>query len=166
MEEDKVKKDKVKVNEQLEKYKCFLEQMRYEGEFLWRIFGAFLLPQSIFLAFLLSVGIEKGRLTGWGPSASVAAIAGFLLCLVWMFVCYRSVAYYHFWVAQVMEAEKPLAWDLMKGRREDFKKGCPVKIGERCCRMDWYQKIKVRYGLYLVIWIFLIIYVIIIFCGP
>lgn len=161
-----MEKDEVEVNEQLEKYKCFLEQMRYDGEFLWRIFGVFLLPQTIFLAFLLH-SFEGETFIGWDLGVFAAAIAGFLLSCVWMAVCLRSVAYYHFSVALAREAE-PKDWGLMKGKRQDFRDGCSVKIEKRCYPIKWYQKIiKVRHGLYIVIYTFIVIYfVILILRGP
>lgn len=154
------------MNEQLEKYKCSLEQMRYDGGLLWRIFGVFLLPQTIFLAFLLR-SFEAEPFIGWNPGIFAAAIAGSLLCLVWMAVCLRCVAYYHFSVALAREIE-PKNWGLMKGRRQDFRNGRSVKIEGRCHPIKWYEKIiKVRHGLYMVIWIFFVIYIIIIFLrGP
>lgn len=161
-----MEEDKVGVNEQLEKYKCFLEQMRYDADLLWRFFGVFLLPHTIFLAFLLrSFGTETFIV--WDLGIFIAAIAGSVLCLFWMAVCLRCVAYYHFSVALAREME-PKNWGLMKGRREDFRKGCSVKIEGGCYPIKWYQKIiKVRHGLYTVIWIFFAIYIIIIiFRGP
>lgn len=162
----KMEKDKVKVNEQLEKYKCFPEQMRYEGEFLWRIFGAFLLPQSIFLAFLLSVGFGDEKLTRWSPGVFIAAIVGLLLCIAWMLICLGSIAYYHFSVAQVKGIE-PKDWELMKGRREEFRDGRSVKIEGRWYQIKCFLKIRVRYAIYVIIVAFFMTYLLIfILRGP
>jgi len=155
---------RIEENEQLEKYRCFLEQMRHDGESLWRFFGVFLLPQTIFLAFLLR-SFDGKTFIGWGLGVLGAAIAGSLLCLVWMVVCFRCVAYYHLSVALAREIE-PKNWGLMRGRREDFRNGCPFKIEERWYPIKWYQRIiRVRYGLYGVICIFLGVYIFIILRG-
>ncbi len=157
--EAKMEKDEVAVNEQLEKYKCFLEQMRYDGGLLWRIFGALLLPQAIFLAFLLSAAFGDKKLTGWSPGAFIAAIAGLSLCVIWLLSYFRAIALYDYSYDRAKKIE-PQSWDLLNGPREKFIKG-------NLPWMKWYHRLRVRQVIPFVIVTFLVIYsFIFILCGP
>lgn len=152
--------------EERERYKCFLEQMRYDGEFLWSTFGAFLLPQTVFLGFLLSVGFGEENPIGWSLGLFIAALVGVVLSIVWIATFRRSMAYYHFTVAQVREVEPP-GWDLFKGRREKFRDGYPVKIDGCCYQTKGLLRIKVRWAIQFVIYTFIGTYVIVaILRGP
>jgi len=142
-------------DKKLEKYKCFLEQLRYDGGLLWRIFGAFLLPHSIFLAFLLTVSFEKERVSSIG--IVTAAIIGFILGIVWLLSCFRSIAFYDFRMAQAKEMEFS-DWNLLKGKPEKFREGRKVKIGERDYCLKWFQKVSTRWAVLVIVIMFLTAY--------
>lgn len=141
MEEDK-----------LEKYKCFLEQLRYDGGLLWRITGVFLLPNSIFLAFLLTVSFEKERIGSLG--IVVAAIIGCVLSFCWLLAYFRSLAFYDFRMAQAKEVECS-EWNLLKGKHKKFMKGDTVEIEERPYCLRWYQNLRTRHAVVMIIIMFL-----------
>ncbi|MBA7491467.1 hypothetical protein ES702_02013 [subsurface metagenome] len=143
--------------DKLEKYKCFLEQLRYDGGLLWRITGVFLLPNSIFLAFLLTVSFEKERIGSLG--IVVAAIIGCVLSFCWLLAYFRSLAFYDFRMAEAREVE-PSKWNLLKGKPQEFMNGDTVEIKEYpyVLWLRWYQKLKTRYAVLTIVILFLLTY--------
>jgi len=146
------------MNEQLEKYKCFLEQLRYDGGLLWRITGVFLLPNSIFLAFLLTVSFEKEKIGSLG--IVVAAIIGCALSFCWLLAYFRSLAFYDFRMAQAKEVESPLKWNLLTGKHKKFMKGDTVEIKEYpyVLWLRWHQKLRTRHAVVTIGILFLLTY--------
>lgn len=141
--------------DKLEKYKCFLEQLRYDGGLLWRIMGVFLLPNSIFMAFLLTVSFGKERISSQG--IVVAAIIGCVLSFFWLLAWFRSLAFYDFRMAKAREVELS-EWNLLKGKPEKFRRGRPVRIGKSCKWLTLCQKLKTRHAVAVIVIMFLVAY--------
>ena len=136
--------------EEVEKYKCFLELWRYDGGLLWRIFGAYLLPHTVLLAFLLSIGFGDRGLTGWNPWTFTAAILGIWFCIIWMISCSRAIALSDLTGTEAKKRE-PSSWSLLKGPRDEFMEGT-------YCKMKWYHKLRVRKSVLMIIVTFLTMY--------
>jgi len=150
-------------NLKLEKYKCLIEQLRSNEGLLWRICGVFLLPHTIFLAFLLAVSFGKERIDPVG--IIFAGGVGVVLTIFWGLAGSRSIAFADFRVAQAKRAEFP-EWNLLKGEElEKFKKGDKVKIGGKDYFLKWHQKMKTRHAVLALIIIFLAAYSIIMYRG-
>lgn len=146
-------------HDELEKYKCFLETLRYDAALLWRIFGAYLLPQTILLGFLLSVGLGEGEIISWNLGVFVAGMVGFWFCIIWMVSCFRALALYDYSCDRAKQVE-PSNWDLLKGPREKFTEGS-------LDGMKWYNKLRVRHTILMIIVTFVALYSVIIFLsGP
>lgn len=116
-----------------ERYRTALEQVRYEGQLLWQIFGAFLLAQTVFLAFLLQTAFSKH---GYQPAVFFPGLLGLFLCLPWLASYLRSSDYYVFRMAQAKEVE-PEGWNIIRGAGERFSGGNPVEVGGKSYRVNW-----------------------------
>jgi len=116
-------------------YTQALEQVRYEGQLLWQIFGAFLLAHSVFLAFLLQSAFSTPG-AGFKPSVFYPGLLGAFLCLPWFAAYTRSSDYYIFRMAQA-KAMEPDGWNLIKGVGEQFAGGEAVVVAGRCYRVNW-----------------------------
>jgi len=127
-------------NKPEDRYQSALEQVRYEGELLWQIFGSFLLAHTVFLAFLLQSTLGRKPIVGYHPGGFFATIVGLLLCIPWTASYLRSSAYYIFRMAQAKEAE-PSGWNLIKGNGEKFAAGCKVTIGKESYRIGWFARV-------------------------
>ena len=114
-------------------YQTALEHVRYEGELLWLTFEAFLLPQTIFLAFLVQSAFGGEEIVGWRPAVFVAGAVGLLLCFPWAGAYKRRASYCVLRMAQAREAE-PLQWRLLK-TGERFAQGRTVEVGGKPYRI-------------------------------
>lgn len=121
------------------RYRIALEQVRYEGQLLWQIFGAFLLAHTVFLAFLLQSAFN-GDSPGYRLSVFFPGLLGLFLCLPWFASYLRSSDYYIFRMAQAKEAE-PEDWNIIRGNGEVFSKGDSVEIGGRFYRVNWLGRV-------------------------
>lgn len=148
-----MQENKIEGDGKLQKYKCFLEQLRYDGGLLWRIFGAYLLPHTVFLAFLLSVGFKGEEFIAWNPGVLIAAIFGCCFCVIWWWSCSRALALYDYSYIRTKRVEPP-NWGLIKGEREEFKKG-------RWAWMKWHHKLRARHTVTMIIVTFFAMYFII-----
>ena len=127
-------------NKSEDRYQSALEQVRYEGQLLWQIFGSFLLAHTVFLAFLLQSALGREQIVGYHLGAFFAALVGLLLCIPWAASYFRSSAYYIFRMAQAKEAE-PSDWNLIKGDGEKFAAGYKVTIGKESYRVGWLARV-------------------------
>lgn len=151
----------------IDKYQSAIEQVRYEGQLLWQIFGTFLLAQTVFLAFLLQSALGREPIVGYHLGNFFAALVGLLLCVPWAASYLRSSYYYIFRMAQARESE-PSTWNLIKGDGEKFAAGCEVTIGEKSYRVGWFARVfRTQYSVPLLIVFFVMIYLgIFILNGP
>lgn len=127
-------------NKSEDRYQSALEQVRYEGQLLWQIFGSFLLAHTVFLAFLLQSTLGREPIVGYHPGGFLAAVVGLLLCIPWAASYLRSSAYYIFRMAQAKEAE-PCGWNLIKGDGEKFAAGEKVTIGGEPYQIGWLPRV-------------------------
>jgi hypothetical protein len=122
-----------------DRYAHALEQVRYEGQLLWQIFGAFLLAHTVFLAFLLQIAFSNHG-TGYQPAVFFPGLLGFFLCLPWFASYSRSSDYYLFRMAQAKNAE-PEDWNIIRGIGERFSEGSSVEIDGRSYRVNWLGRV-------------------------
>ncbi|MFB0544256.1 MAG: hypothetical protein ACETVN_00965 [Asgard group archaeon] len=140
------------------KYEFAHEHVRYEGQLMWQIFGSFLLPHTVFLAFLLPSALGRGDIVGYHLGSFCTAAVGLLLCIPWFASYRRSSDYYEFRMAQAKEAE-PSGWHLLKGDAEKFAEGKPVIIEGKRYRVRWVaRKLRTARSVPVVIVVFVIIY--------
>lgn len=146
------------MSDECDRYNAALEHVRYEGQLLWQIFGAFLLAHTIFLAFLLPSAAESAR---WhsAPAVFWPCVVGLTLCVPWFATYFRSSAYYMFRMAQAAAAE-PSGWNLLKGDGQRFSDGEEVvMIGEKPYRPNWIARhLRTRRSVPMMIWAFVVLY--------
>ncbi|WP_297488095.1 hypothetical protein [Thermococcus sp.] len=140
------------------KYSVALELVKYEGQLLWQIFGAFLIAHTVFLSFLLQ-SLLTTPLTGqYQPSRFIAALVGLFLCIPWASSYFRSSDYYIFRMAQARDAEPP-GWGFIGVRGEQFSKGLPVEIAGVEYRINWFSRVlRTKRAVPLIILTFAFIY--------
>jgi hypothetical protein len=117
-----------------DRYSVAVEQVRFEGHLLWQIFGAFLLAQTVFLAFLLPAFSQE--VLHSRPSVFISAFVGLLLCVPWFATYRRSSDYYCFRMAQARELE-PEGWNILRGDGVAFSDGKLVLVGDKPYRVHW-----------------------------
>lgn len=144
------------------RYQVAADNEKYEAEMVWQTFSAFLLAQTIFLAFLLQSSFAKNNLITYNFGTNVAALFGLLICIPWMISFYRSMAFLNLRSKQARLAE-PEGWNLLVGESVEehhykISKLIPDKIA---------KKFTTRCSVALLIWFFIGIYLIIIcLSGP
>lgn len=106
-------------------YPFFLKQFHEETKSAWQAFMAFLAVHAIFLGFLLDSFIKEKSYPSDnnGLVLTVAGVAGFLLCLLWLysFLRYRNVV--RFRMAQAKSLEFREGPGLFRGDGEKFSNG-------------------------------------------
>src|SRR5690349_3000755 len=117
-----------------QQYQAALEHLKFEGELLWQIFGAFLLAHTVFMAFLLQV-LNK-PLPANHPGGFWGSLVGLLLCLPWYSSFLRNSAYYDFRMAQARAAEPP-TWHLLREAGQQFAEGECVTVDGKHHRQPW-----------------------------
>lgn len=144
------------------RYQAAADNEKYEGDMVWQTFSAFLLAQTIFLAFLLQSLFGKNNSIGYYPGVCFAAFFGFIICIPWFLSFKRSMAYLDLRRDQAKDAE-PDGWNLLKGESVEEKyfiipKWIPKIIAD---------KLTTRFSVALLIFFFAIVYLVIIFLsGP
>ncbi len=146
---------------EIAKYEAAANNEKYEAEMVWQTFSAFLLAQTIFLAFLLQSSFAKENMIKFDLGTNVAAIFGLLICVPWMISFYRSMAFLNLRSEQARLAE-PESWNLLsvsvEERHYKIAKWIPNKVA---------KKLTTRCSVVLLIWFFVGIYLIIFFfSGP
>ena len=116
-----------------ERFTHALEQARYEGQLLWQIFGAFLLPHTVFVAFLLQ-SVFNNHMPDYEPAVFFPGLLGAVLCLPWYASYSRSSDYYIFRMAQAKAVEPP-DMGLIAGAGERFSDGEQVEVGGKPYRI-------------------------------
>jgi len=156
--------DKLKLTteEKIARYQAAADNEKYEAEMVWQTFSAFLLAQTIFLAFILQSSFAKDNLVKFNFGTNIAALFGLLICLPWMISFYRSMAFFNYRSKQAKITE-PEGWDLLNGG----------SVNEQYYRkIRWIPKriskyFTTRCSVALLIWFFIGIYItIIILTGP
>lgn len=117
--------EELQINRSVKIYPFFLKQFHEETKSAWQAFMAFLAVHAIFLGFLLNSFIEEKRYPpdNNGLVLTVAGVAGFLLCLLWLysFLRYRNVV--RFRMAQAKSLEFREGPGLFRGDGEKFSNG-------------------------------------------
>jgi hypothetical protein len=149
-----------------DRYAHALEQVRYEGQLLWQIFGAFLLAHTVFMAFLLQSAFNS-ETPGYQPAVFFPGLVGALLCLPWFAAYTRSSDYYIFRMAQA-KAVEPKGWNLVAGQGEEFSDGKPVNVDSKTYRVNPLGRIlRTKRSVPLLIIIFLATYLaLVVWRGP
>jgi hypothetical protein len=164
MEKEVTTEETTKVNkESSERYSFIVEELRYQGQILWQVFGTFLLVHTVFLAFLLQSAF--GSIQSNKPSLGIilTGIVGFVLCFLWVASMERSYGYFLFHMAKAREAE-PSGWKLFVDDGEKFARGNKVIIGKEPYRIPLFgRRLKTGSSVHLIIGIFAVVYLFIIF---
>lgn len=143
------------------RYQAAAENEKYEADMVWQTFSAFLLAQTIFLAFLLQSLFGQNYVVHFAFGTNIAAIFGLLICVPWMISFYRSMAFFNLRSKQARSAE-PEGWDLLKGESVDEHFKISNWVPQSVAR-----KFTTRCSVVLLIWFFIGIYsLIIILSGP
>ena len=104
-------------------YEHAIAHVHFEGQLIWQNFGTFLLPQTIFVAFLLPEAFGPAPKVG----VAVAALLGFLLCIPWYASFVRASDYYRFRMGQAAHLEPP-DWNIVGSRGQAFSSGERVQL--------------------------------------
>ena len=140
-----------------DRYRIALQWVQYEGGLLWQIFGAFLLPHTIFLAFLLQA-VLGADLPADQPGCFWPSVIGLVLCIPWWAAYNRNSAYYKFRLAQAKDTE-PEGWELLNGPVERFADGHEVTVGGGTLRHKGISRLlNTRRSVTLMIAIFAVVY--------
>jgi len=147
---------------QIALYQAAAECEKYEGEMVWQTFNAFLLAQTIFLAFLLQSSFGKDYVVKFELGTNLAAIFGLLICIPWMISFYRSMAFLNLRHKQAKSVE-PTGWDLLTKEPVGMKHFIILPaVSEKIVK--WFTT---RCSVLLLIWFFIGMYItIIILSGP
>ena len=153
-------------DEKLDRHQVAIDWVKYEGDLLWQVFGAFLLAHTVFVAFLLQAVLDK-NLPADHPSGFWAGLMGLVLCLPWFSAYLRSSKYYEFRIAQAKESE-PHDWEILRGAGEDFAEGKPVTIGGKTFQHTLLaHKLRTRLAVPFMIIVFAVVYgAILVASGP
>jgi hypothetical protein len=144
------------------RYQAAAENEKYEAQMVWQTFSAFLLAQTIFLAFLLQSLFGKGNINGFYPGIYISAIFGLVICAPWTISFYRSMAFFNLRVDQAKNAE-PEGWNLLNGKSiengyYDFSPIFPKYFS---------KYLTTRCSVVFLIWVFILIYTtILLLSGP
>jgi hypothetical protein len=114
----------------LQKYQAALQLLQYEQQILWLIFGAFLLPHTVLVGFLLDSFLGGRAEAAWHLGRFSVAVLGLLVSIPWFAAYGRNAAYYFFRMSQAKAAE-PDNWHLLKVDGESFADGDQVTIEVR-----------------------------------
>jgi len=154
-------------SDSIREYLTALEHVRYEGQLLWQIFGAFLVAHTVFLAFLLQATFGGEQVVQYRLGTFIGGFIGFLLCIPWMASYFRSSAYYIFRMLQAREKE-PSEWNLIKGKGEDFSAGKCVTVSDETCQVPWIARLlPTKRSVPLLIIVFAVVYAtVVIVSGP
>lgn len=123
--------EELKINRSVLKiYPFFLKQYHEETRSAWQAFMAFLAVHTIFLGFLLTSFFKENYHSFENKElvSTIAGIAGFLLCLLWLnaFLRYRNVV--RFRMAQAKNLEFWEGPGLFRGEGEAFSMGKPILL--------------------------------------
>lgn len=143
------------------RYQRVVEEVDRTGQLLWQIYGTFLLPQTIFLSFLLQTTLGDFRALYFRPGPFFTALVGAFLCIPWAACFFRSSEYYIFRMAQAREAE-PSGWNIINGDGEKFAEGKGVQAGGKQHRIGYLsRKLRTKSSAPLLITIFAAVYIVI-----
>jgi hypothetical protein len=141
----------------IERYLQAAENEKYEADMVWETFNAFLLAQTIFLAFLLQSNFSKDYKLGYNLGTNIASLFGLLLCFPWITSFYRSMVIFNYRAKQARLLE-PEGWNLLNDSIEDlhlkYYPHIPIIISKR---------LTTRCSVVMLIWLFILIYLILIF---
>jgi len=151
----------VDASERIERYKVALEHARFEDENFARIYEGFLLPQTVFLGFVLAA--TAARDTGQDHRLLAAAsLLGLLLCIPWYAATLRNITKVAFRLQQASVAE-PADWDVVADTGKKLAGGETVTVGSERFRYGWLSRlIPPRLGLRLIVWLFALAYLVLI----
>jgi hypothetical protein len=146
--------------EDLNKFQAALQLLQYEQQILWLIFGAFLLPQTVLLGFLLDSALKADPNHLWHVGRFIIALLGLLICVPWFAAYKRNAAYYFFRMSQAKAAE-PTEWYLLREEGENFADGHEVKINGEPHQLPCLSRaIRTRSAIPMLMLLFPIIYIV------
>ena len=143
--------------EKIERFKATLDHARFEDENFERIFGGFLLPQTIFLGFILAATVGKDS-ASYHHLLGAASIVGLAFCVPWLTATWRNLLKVNFRLQQAAASE-PSGWDLVTRTGKRFSDGAAVWILGRRFRYKWPSRlIPPHVGLRVIVWLFVVAY--------
>ena len=153
--------------EKCSKYQVAIQLLQYDQQILWLIFGAFLLPQTVLLGFLLDSTLSAGPVAVWHVGRFIAAVLGLLVCVPWFAAYKRNAAYYFFRMSQAKAAE-PDGWHLLREEGEKFADGHEVVVDGKAHQLPCLSRVlRTRWAILMLMSLFPIIYVaLVILTGP
>jgi len=147
----------VDLSERIERYRAALEHARFEDENFERIFGGFLLPQTIFLGFVLAATVGKDS-ANYHHLLAAASSMGLFFCVPWLTATWRNLLKVNFRLQQAAAAEPP-GWDLVTSTGTRFSRGERVWILGRGYKFSPFARlIPPHVGLRAMVWLFVVAY--------
>lgn len=144
-------------DDQIERYRATLEHARFEDENFERIFGGFLLPQTIFLGFVLAATVGKDS-AKYHYLLAAASIVGLGFCIPWLAATRRNLLKVNFRLQQAAAVE-PAHWDLVTGTGTRFANGEEVWVRSRKFRYGPLARVlPPNRGLQIIVWLFVLAY--------
>ena len=150
-----------------ERYEAALQHLHFEGQLYWQIFGAFLLSNSVFMAFLLQAVLSADLIVAWRPGSFAAGIVGLLICVPWTASQRRSSAYYHLRMVQARAAEPP-EYVLLRDVGQRFSRGEEVEVDGTKVKVPWLgQVLRTRRAVPCLTYAFFVVYlIVVVVSGP
>ena len=144
-------------------YETAVDFWKFQCETQWRQFGAFVLPHTLLMAFLLQQWFaEKPSPRG----VSSMAGAGLALSLLWFVVHMRAVSLSKFRMEKAKLYEQDLEeYDFFTGDAKQFADGREVVVGGVRCQMPWCTRVRVSIWTTILIIIFGVMYSVILIWG-
>jgi hypothetical protein len=142
------------------RYRAAIELIRMEGEHLFSTFAAFLVAQAVLAGFLANIAAGSGH----SEVLILGAVAGLLICFLWLAAYERRCSYYEFRFAQADDAE-PAGWNLLQARGKSFSDGEPVFIRGRRYQMKGAARLKARHAMRILIAVFFAGYLVFLVVG-
>jgi len=141
-----------------------MQMLRHEGTMLWQRFSAFLVVHGLFAALLAHAALDTRP---HRPLVAFGSLAGLALCWVWLSTFRRGNAFFDLRVAQATHFE-PSEWKIIAGDGKTFSEGGVVTIDGESRKMDPIGRCRMRYMVYVAIFILAATYVVlaaVTFCG-
>lgn len=148
-------------NKELEYYRIILDYSKFEGESQWKVFSAFLIAHTVFMAFLLQSGFTSNPICAYNPGVFIAGILGVILCFLWLASYHRNKGYCDLRLAQAKKFE-PDDMKLVKDENiEKFSNGNEIIVEDTCLQIGWAGRIsRTRRSVPFLIYVFALFYII------
>jgi hypothetical protein len=103
--------------QRIDAYKIALDAIDRDGQALWTAFGAFLLAETVLLAFALNALFsDKVVAPTWNLGSFMVALLGLVVCIPWWVTNYRSATIRDFRIFQALDLEADPSRLLREGK--------------------------------------------------